>query len=735
MDPVAFTPEASPATKTTAQASARNSISGGGFGFGRFFSSWLGSSNNNSSEKAQEATKLTPEAYAIDADGNPIAPVSSAKKGKKIISAKKPPPDALTVPVPEAAVAALGDTAGQLFVAPPSPSGGGIESTDSTDSPKKVNADGRNSNTRSSSRSSSRSGRNHGSDEVDVEEYDEDHMQPRSSEAMTLSDFDRIKVLGKGSFGKVVLVERKDKPGTRYAMKVLKKSKLRRVKQVERTQTERRVLEVCKHHPFIMSMFSAFQTEEKLYIVLEYCSGGELFFHLSRFRKFPEHVARFYAAELALALEFLHRNGVIYRDMKPENVLLDSDGHVKLGDFGLAKDNIWDPCQGARSICGTPEYMAPEVLNKVGHGHSVDWWGLGMILYEMLTGLPPWYTKDRQKLFQRLRYSPLRIPPTMSVECASVVSAFLCRDPAERLGANGVEAIKAHPFFNPRHSVAPVQAPSSSSGEPQPFPRAAPTSDGFNWPDLQARKMKPPIDPMEGIEMSADDRDNTANFDPQFTNLEIESDIEGSVDQEKFEHFDGFSFIHDDSDSGGSGDDDDIDGSISHAVSSSVDSESGLEIAVDATGKKVMMLPARKKNKQEVASEGDVLIDPKPMGVDAMEQQIRKLSSASSMNSSRPASTDSLGLPLPPPPSEPHPDDVAAAAMVSSSEHQPLRPPSNPLLLTDLGESLPLAAVPGSQTRKGMGTSQAPFEFVTCKMCGDKVLQSMEAIEAHVCST
>ena len=139
-----------------------------------------------------------------------------------------------------------------------------------------------------------------------------------ASEKVSLVDFDRIKVLGKGSFGKVVLVQRKSgsKSGERHAMKVLKKSKLRRAKQVERTKTERRVLEVCDGHPFIMSMFYAFQTEEKLYIVLEYCPGGELFFHLSRFRKFPEHVARFYAAELATAIDFLHRHGVIYRDMK-----------------------------------------------------------------------------------------------------------------------------------------------------------------------------------------------------------------------------------------------------------------------------------------------------------------------------------------------------------------------------------------------------------------------------------
>merc|ERR1711998_126823 len=326
--------------------------------------------------------------------------------------------------------------------------------------------------------------------------------------------------------------------------KVLKKNKLRRQKQIERTKTERSVLEICDHHPFIMSMYYAFQTEERLYLVLEYCAGGELFFHLSRFRKFPEHVARFYTAELVCALDFLHQNGIIYRDMKPENVLIDMDGHVKLGDFGLAKDNIWDPVSGARSICGTPEYMAPEVLNKVGHGSAVDWWGLGMLLYEMLTGLPPWYTKDRQKLFQRLRYAPLRIPTSMSLDCAGCVSALLCRNPAERLGAVKTDDIKNHDFFTKEQD--------------------------FSWEALEARKIVPPINPMDGVDVGGEaDKDKgaaTANFDPQFTALAIWTDAEdadaenkqtsnldaaaskgaasnrGGDAEEHFEHFEGFSF-------------------------------------------------------------------------------------------------------------------------------------------------------------------------------------------------
>lgn len=437
-----------------------------------------------------------------------------------------------------------------------------------------------------------------------------------SDGTVCLSDFDRISVLGKGSFGKVVLVQKKG-TDNRYAMKVLKKSKLRRAKQVERTKTERRVLEVCENHPFVMNMSYAFQTEEKLYIVLEYCSGGELFFHLSRYRKFPEHVGRFYAAELVCALDFLHEHGIIYRDMKPENVLLDSQGHVKLGDFGLAKDNIWDAVSGAKSICGTPEYMAPEVLNKIGHGQSVDWWGLGMILYEMLTGLPPWYTKDRQKLFQRLRYAPLRIPPTMSMECATCISAFLCRNPAERLGSRGVAAIKAHPFFvipHPKREGAPqelVVEPGPTDGLPSE------PEHPFDWDLLEARALRPPIDPMEGIEVSADDRANTANFDPQFTKLEVETDNEDD-EAMTYEHFEGFSFM----------------GSGSLEIGSGDDIQTETSGAVDQEGNGIW---SRKRDScPSLGFDGDVLIEPRSTTVEELGEEIRKLSSASSQNRDTP---------------------------------------------------------------------------------------------------
>jgi len=260
--------------------------------------------------------------------------------------------------------------------------------------------------------------------------------------------FPLLRVLGKGSFGKVVLVQKRtgQERGGLFAMKILRKTHLLRRGQIERTKTERKVLSNVDH-PFIMKLHFAFQTDDKLYLVLDFCAGGELFFHLSRHRRFPEKYTRFYSAELLLALGHLHSRGIIYRDLKPENVLLDAEGHVKLGDFGLAKDHIRHPYRGAKSMCGTPEYMAPEILQQLGHGFCVDYWGLGMLTYEMMTGLPPWYTTDRQLLYRRLKSAPLDIPSFFSQHAKQFVFSLLQRNPRHRLGVKGVMPVMAHTFF------------------------------------------------------------------------------------------------------------------------------------------------------------------------------------------------------------------------------------------------------------------------------------------------
>merc|ERR1712232_606255 len=201
--------------------------------------------------------------------------------------------------------------------------------------------------------------------------------------------------------------------------------------QVEHTKSERKVLEVASH-PFIVTLHYAFQTPKKLYMVLEYCPGGELFFHLSRAGRFSEARCKFYSSEILLPIEYLHGLDIIYRDLKPENVLLDAEGHAKLTDFGLSKQAIADNCS-AKSMCGTPEYLAPEVLDKKGHGKAVDWYALGALSFEMLTGLPPYYSRDRETLFDRIRHAELKYPAYITEHARDWMQSLLARDPAKRL--------------------------------------------------------------------------------------------------------------------------------------------------------------------------------------------------------------------------------------------------------------------------------------------------------------
>uniref|UniRef100_M4B2Z9 AGC protein kinase n=1 Tax=Hyaloperonospora arabidopsidis (strain Emoy2) TaxID=559515 RepID=M4B2Z9_HYAAE len=306
---------------------------------------------------------------------------------------------------------------------------------------------------------------------------------------VTLQDFKMIQVIGRGSFGKVVLVRHKATK-TLYAMKILSKENIVKRKQVEHTRTERRVLG-CTRHPFIVGLHYAFQTARRLYFVLDYCPGGELFYHLSRMKKLPEHMARFYAAEITLALEHLHGLGVVYRDLKPENILLTKDGHIKLADFGLAKENIHEGATGTNSLCGTPEYLPPEILDRLGHGTAVDWWNLGMVLYEMLTGLPPWYTNDRKKLFERLRSARLHFPPYISRRAEALIRQLLNRDPAERLGSKGAQHVKNHIFF-----------------------------DGVDWAKVAVKQVTPPFRPCQS---TSNNDEAPLNFEAEFTRLPLPS--------------------------------------------------------------------------------------------------------------------------------------------------------------------------------------------------------------------
>lgn len=340
----------------------------------------------------------------------------------------------------------------------------------------------------------------------------DEHKAEEKKKKINLDAFEIIKVIGKGSFGKVFLVRDRTNQ-LLYAMKVLKKDYIIKKNQVEHTKTERSVLGYI-HHPYIVGLNMAFQTADKLFFILDYCSGGELFFQLGKVGRFSEDRSKFYAAQIILALEYIHKRGVIYRDLKPENVLLDAKGNVRLTDFGLSKEGIRDHSRGANSFCGTPEYIAPEVLLQTGYGRAVDWWSLGALLYEMITGLPPFYSRNRETMFERIRNAELSFPQQISVQAKDLLSKLLKRDPDERLGSGGQDAteIKVHPFF---HDI--------------------------DWTSLASGKTVTPWTPVTSGSL------DTSHFDQEFTNMmpivspSVRDAYFGSVDNT----FEGFSFIDD----------------------------------------------------------------------------------------------------------------------------------------------------------------------------------------------
>ena len=264
---------------------------------------------------------------------------------------------------------------------------------------------------------------------------------------ITYTDFQPLKLLGTGSFGRVLLV-RFLKNNKLYAMKILSKTQIKLKRQQEHTKTERDLM-VKVNCPFVVNIKFAFQDESKLYIVSDFMQGGDMFFHLhSQKKKVSEKTAKFYIIELILGLEFLHKNNVIYRDLKPENILMDTDGHLKISDFGLSKILEY-PEEKAYTLCGTPQYIAPEIIKNKGYDKSIDWWALGCFLYEMLTGCLPFRIPKGNRIDPKIYEERLRFPPNTNQTAINLVNQLLNPNPKKRLGFGESDAkkIKQHPFF------------------------------------------------------------------------------------------------------------------------------------------------------------------------------------------------------------------------------------------------------------------------------------------------
>lgn len=299
----------------------------------------------------------------------------------------------------------------------------------------------------------------------------------------SLSDFEVIDTLGTGTFGRVLLVRLKDRPTTDrsayFALKVLAKNDVIRLKQVSHINSERSILTKVDH-PFLVNMVASFQDSKNCYMLMEYVVGGEIFSYLRRAGQFSADVARFYISTIVLAIEYLHSKKVVYRDLKPENLLIDSNGYTKITDFGFAKeieDRTW-------TLCGTPEYLAPEIIQCSGHGSAVDWWSLGILLYEMLAGYPPFYDPNPILIYEKILAGRLVFPEQIDPVSRDLISSLLTSDRSRRLGnlRGGASDVKNHPWFY-----------------------------GVDWTALQEGRIPPPIVPFLG---QPGDTSNFSKYEP-----------------------------------------------------------------------------------------------------------------------------------------------------------------------------------------------------------------------------
>ncbi|KAI7124100.1 Protein kinase, partial [Hortaea werneckii] len=327
-----------------------------------------------------------------------------------------------------------------------------------------------------------------------------------------LDHFNFLAVLGKGNFGKVMLAETKSSKQL-YAIKVLKKEFIIENDEVESTRSEKRVFLVAnkERHPFLLNLHACFQTETRIYFVMEYIAGGDLMLHIQR-GQFGTKRAQFYAAEVCLALKYFHENGVIYRDLKLDNIMLTLDGHIKIADYGLCKEDMWYGSTTS-TFCGTPEFMAPEILLDKKYGRAVDWWAFGVLIYQMLLQQSPFRGEDEDEIYDAILADEPLYPIHMPRDSVSILQKLLTREPELRLGSGPTDAqeIMSHAFFR-----------------------------NINWEDIYYKRVPAPFIP------TVKNRADTSNFDSEFTSVTpVLTPVQSVLSQAMQEEFRGFSYSAD----------------------------------------------------------------------------------------------------------------------------------------------------------------------------------------------
>lgn len=277
-----------------------------------------------------------------------------------------------------------------------------------------------------------------------VKEFRENYFNP-PKEVVSMEDFERIRTLGRGAFGRVVLVRHWDKD-CYYALKILSKVEIVKSRQIDNAINEKRILAAC-NFPFIIRLFFSFKDNSYLYMVMEFVIGGEMFTLLRNMRRFPDNMVKFYAAQVVMAFEYLHLLTIAYRDLKPENLLITGEGFLKVADLGFAKMIPKD--KRTWTLCGTPDYMAPEIIMSKGYHCAVDWWAFGVLLYEMTTGFPPFMHQDQMKTFEHIISGKVKFTNNFGPELKDLIRNLIQVDLSRRYGnlKNGIADIKEHAYF------------------------------------------------------------------------------------------------------------------------------------------------------------------------------------------------------------------------------------------------------------------------------------------------